>query len=137
MKEFLESLTQGQEPLSQSLVDAILAEFETRRLAWQTEKEQALAAARFDRILSDTIHAQGGRNVTAIAALLDLSALQKDADPTAATARAVKALKQEHDYLFATANTAPPYSRGTGIDTGAGESTPNTLAGALREKFSK
>lgn len=137
MKEFLEALTQGETPLSPSQVEAIDQEFQARRRIWEQQTQQALDQAQFARTVDQVIHAHKGRNITAISALLDLAALQKEADPAKAVDRAVRTLRQEHGYLFASETAAPPYSPGAGTAFGAGETNVNTLSGALKERFLK
>lgn len=94
---------------------------------------QELAAVRFDAALRQCISKAGGRNHKAIAALLDLEALKEQ--PEEALAGAVQTLKKDCGYLFHSPQP-PMYAPGTGtVSMVAAE--PESLAGALREKFER
>ena len=145
-REFLQNLMEG---MPKEVVDAIMEEngrdIQSARLAaqeWEQKYTQAveshgkeLAQARFDAVLRSSITDAGGRNHKAIAALLDVEALQESQQQEQAVAEALKALKKECAYLFKT-EIPPMYATGTGtVHHGAVE--PETLAGALREKFER
>ena len=135
-REFLESLQVGDAPLPEDMVDAICAELEQHDRAWQdklTQAEQDHKAAMFHMVVKDTITAHRGKNHKAIAALLDLEELQKQEDIPEAVARAVAQVKKENGYLFSQ-TVATPYAATAGTQTQQTPS-PQTLAGALREKF--
>ena len=119
-KEFLENLQVGEQNLPQEVVEAI----------WEahTQKLQQVA---FSGILESAITRHGGKNHKAIAALLDVQALQESQDMATATEQALLDVKQQCAYLF---DTAPNFPRHTGTPAPA---QPMTLAGALREKFRK
>ena len=122
-RTFLENLQVNEQALPEEVIEAILA---------QHQKEVADLA--FAGILSKVISQAGGRNEKAVAALLDVEAIRASEDPALAAQKAVQQLKQEQDYLFVTA--APRYAAGTG--TGNFEKPePQTLAGALKEKFQR
>jgi hypothetical protein len=72
---------------------------------------QELQRLRCDHALSGAIRAQGGRNETAIRALLDDSAILGAENMEQAAASAVEGLKREHGYLFASPIITSP---GTG-----------------------
>ena len=147
-REFLESLVVGQDALPPQIIDAIMEECDKDIQAhqqaaqqWEDQYKQALtrhsqelAQLTFEGIVKDAVTASRGKNLTAIKALLDITALQEAPDPTGAVQKAVAQLQKEHGYLFDSAPTPPPYAKGAGT-AGAAENTPNTLAGALREKF--
>jgi len=99
------------------------------------EHQKQVAQIAFDNALENAIAAAKGRNAKAITALLDLSALQESEDPKLAIGQALEALKRDSDYLFDETPTPPLYARGTGAYTAAEERNPETLAGALRERF--
>ena len=61
------------------------------------DREKAL---RGDFAIRQAIFEQGGRNETAIRALLDGAAILSDEDPAAAAVRAVQELRRQHGYLF-------------------------------------
>ena len=123
-REFLEKLMQMPEHVAQ----AILQEHEKHRLQWQTQLRQA----QLDGAIGQAVARSGGRNQKAITALLDLEALGQAEDPGAAALEAVQALKKECGYLF---ETAPGYAVGTGAMGAQADQEPQSLAGALREKF--
>ncbi len=124
-KEFLEGLG-----LNEETVAVIL---ERHQLEQQAHQEQ-MAALRFDSALEQAVTKAGGRNITAIRALLDLETLASaDAD---AMEKALKNLKKECGYLFADA-TPPAYAPGTGTRQTSPVDEPKSLADALREKFKK
>lgn len=146
-REFLQNLKVGDQPLSKEVIDAIMEE-NGRDIqgakAWQEKYNQAvaqhqkeLADMSFSGALEQAIFRAKGRNAKAIAALLDVDALRNSENQLSAIEQALENLKQENSYLFETAQTPPPYARGTGSQTGATERTPATLAGALRERFEK
>ena len=114
-KEFLIGLG-----LEAGTVEAILAEHAAQVAGLQLRHQVELA-----------IGAAGGKNHKAIAALLDVQALQESQDMATATEQALLDVKQQCAYLF---DTAPNFPRHTGTPAPA---QPMTLAGALREKFRK
>ena len=145
-REFLLGLM---EDMPKEVVDAIMEEngrdIQSARLAsqqWEQKYTQAveshgkeLAQVRFDALLRQGISDAGGRNHKAIAALLDLEGLKSCEDPEAGVAQALTALKKECAYLFQ-GERPPMYAAGTGtVSNTAAE--PETLAGALREKFER
>ena len=118
-KEFLMELG-----IEEAAVDTILA-----------RHGQEVDQLQFSHQLEDAILRAGGRSVKAICALLDVDALRASENRGAATAQALKALKKESAYLFA-GETPPPYAVGTGARQ-VDEEAPQTLAGALKERFRK
>ncbi len=120
-KAFLEGLL-GTAEGTQAVIDAVLA-----------EHEKALAAMALEHTLSRVIADAGGRSQKAICALLDTEAIRTSDDPKAAAEAAVRQLKAEQDYLFA-APVPPAYAPGTGTGSFTAPE-PQTLAGALKEKF--
>lgn len=150
-REFLQSLQVGGNELPKEIVDAIMAEhgkdIQSHKQAatqWEEKYTQAvndhaqqLQQLRFDALVKDAVNAGRGRNIKAITALLDVSALQQSQDPAAALQEAVSKLKEENPYLFDSETTPPPYARGTGTGQTAQENYPQTLAGALKEKFTR
>ena len=99
-----------------------------------TRHTQEQAQLRFDHALELAVLEAGGRNQKAIAALLDIPALQASEDPKTAVRDAVRQLKSEQSYLFLP--QAVPFSGGAGAFTPQ-EAQPVTLAGALREKLER
>lgn len=71
--------------------------------------EQRIRSLTVDSAVQQAVTAAGGRNLTAIRALLDESAFGDD--PTADARAAVAAVKRENPYLFATGAVSAP---GTG-----------------------
>lgn len=125
-REFLDGLMQ----LPEEVAQAILAEHEKHRLQWQEE----LQHARLEGAVGQAVARAGGRNQKAIAALLDMQALQQSEDVGAAVQQAVEDLKKECGYLF---DTVPGYAVGTGAVGVPADDEPQSLAGALREKFAR
>ena len=72
---------------------------------------QELQALRCSHALSMAVQAAGGRNETAIRALIQESDILAAQDMGAAAASAVEGLKREHGYLFCTPVVSSP---GTG-----------------------
>ena len=98
------------------------------------EHEKQLRQVRLEGCLHSTVAKAGGKNVKAIGALLDMSAIAESEDMAAAMEAAVAELKESDGYLFA-APTAP-YAAGTG--TAKPElGKPATLAEALRARIRK
>ena len=125
-KEFLQELG-----LAPETVDAIMTE---HGRAVQ-EKDAAMAQLRLEHAVETAVHRYGGRNVRAVAALLDMDGIQKSQDVSGALDAALKALKKENGWLFESP-APPPYARFTGaVQTPAPKAT--TLAGALRERMGK
>ena len=143
-REFLQTLTVGDQPLSKEVIDAIMEEHGKsvqKSKHWQEKYEQAAAEhsaqlqqVQFEHRLETAIKDAKGRNAKAICALLDVEQLKENADGTAVEA-AIAQLKQQHGYLFEQVG-APPYAPGTGAQVQQGKA-PATLAGALRERFEK
>ena len=100
-REFLEGLRVAGEALPQDTVDAILA-----------RHESAVRKVRQDAAVQLAVQNAGGRNLTAISALLDLSSMEDAEDLSAAALEAVEAVKREHGYLFL--SPVPPYHAGGG-----------------------
>lgn len=98
------------------------------------EHEKQLRQVRLEGCLHSAVAKAGGKNVKAIGALLDMSAIAESEDMAAAMEAAVAELKESDGYLFA-APTAP-YAAGTG--TAKPElGKPATLAEALRARIRK
>ncbi len=110
--------------------------------SWEEKYNQAaadhqkqLADMAFGNALENAIAAAKGRSPKAIGALLDLDALKESENPTEAITQALDALKRDSAYLFDETPIPPPYAWGTGAYGAQEERTPETLAGALKEKF--
>lgn len=145
-RDFLTGLMEG---IPKEVVDAIMEEngrdIQSARQAaqeWEQKYTQAvenhgreLAAARFDAVLRQCVSDAGGRNHKAITALLDVEALKAAEHPENAVTEALQALKKECGYLFKT-QQPPMYAAGTGTAVAA-PAEPESLAGALREKFER
>ena len=130
-REFLQGLME----MPKEVIDAIMAEngkdiSQLRQSA--QDWEQKYHAARLDAAVGQAIAKARGRNQKAITALLDVQALKEAEDLGAAAQQAVDTLKAECGYLF---ETVPGYAPGTGAMTARTEEEPQSLAGALREKF--
>ena len=126
-KEFLESLG-----LNEETVAAIL---ERHGQVVQAHREN-LAQLRFETAVEKAVTAAGGRNLTAIRALLDEQALQTAEDTENAIAQAVKDIKKQCAYLFESP-MPPAYAPLTGTRQDLSADEPKSLADALREKFKK
>ena len=149
-REFLQNLKVGESALPKEVIDAIMAEngkdIEAARQLGNTWEEkynhavqahqQELTALRFQSTLDAAVREHGGRNTKAIAALLDMEAIQASEDLSGALKSALEEVKKEHDYLF-TVQTPPLFARGTGTQTGEIDQRSATLAGALREKYER
>lgn len=85
-----------------AVVDAILQ-----------EHQRTVSDVRYQHTLASCVDKAGGRNLTAIRALLDEGALKGAEDVPQAVEQAVKGLKKEHGYLFRTA--AQPYAAGENV----------------------
>ena len=132
-REFLQALME----MPKEVIDAIMAEngrdIQQLRTSCQ-EWEQKYHAARLDSAVGQAIAKARGRNQKAITALIDLQALQQAEDLQAAAQQAVETVKRECGYLF---DTLPGFAPGTGAVQLGAEEEPQTLAGALKEKFAK
>lgn len=159
-REFLRELTMDGKALSKELIDAIMAEYgkgieavksrfsdyedlkareAQSRQQWQEKYAQQEQAHRLQlqeltcrHALETAVRNHGGRNQKAIEALLDMPRLMED--PSAAE-EAVAALKKDHGYLFREEERAPALSWGAG--SSGDFLAPETLAGALRERFER
>ena len=141
-REFLQNLKVAGESLPKDVIDAIMEEngrdIQSGKI-WKEKYEQAaadhqkqLAELTFQQSLQQAVTKAGGRNMKAIAALLDLESLR--AAPEGLEA-ALEQLKGECDYLFSQA-APPPFAAGTGMQTEP-VTGPASLASALRERFNK
>ena len=126
-KEFLEGLGLTEETVAATL--------ERHGQVVKTHQED-MARLRFDTRVEKAVTAAGGRNLTAIRALLNEQELQEAEDAEAAIAQAVKDIKKQCAYLFENA-TPPAYAVGTGVRQNMPADEPKSLADALREKFKK
>ena len=132
-REFLQGLME----MPKEVIDAIMAENgrDIQQLRQSAQQwEQKYNAARLDGAVSMAIAKARGRNQKAITALLDLQALQQAEDLSAAAQQAVETVKADCGYLF---ETVPGYAPGTGSMQVSSEEEPQTLAGALKEKFAR
>ncbi len=82
-----------------AVVDAILR-----------EHERTVRDVRFQHSLASCVERAGGRNLTAIRALLDENALMGAEDVDRAVGEAVGELKKQHGYLFR--SPVQPYAAG-------------------------
>ena len=149
-REFLQNLKVGELALTKEVIDAIMAEngrdIENAKAgssAWEEKYNRAIAAHRqemdtlqFQSALENAVREAGGRNVKAVAALLDLEQIRDQQDLPGALKTALEQVKKEHDYLFA-AQTPPLYATRTGTQAGEPYTQSTTLAGALREKYER
>ncbi len=110
---------------------------------WETKFNQAVAAHTkelaerdFQQKLEKAITGAKGKNATAISALLDVPALRESKNQDQDIAAALEALQKESGYLFDTEEAPPPYAPGTGTGNPP-RTAPDTLAGALRERYNK
>ena len=110
---------------------------------WKEAHDQAVAnhgkeldSIKFQHTLEQAITGAKGRNTKAITAMLDVEALKGSEDQQAAITAALEDLKKDSGYLFDTEGTPPPYAGGTGTKSNP-PAAPETLAGALREKFAQ
>ncbi len=143
-REFLQGIKVGDSPLPKEVIDAIMAEngkdIETAKqsgLDWEekynravSDHEKALQEMTLQNALQYATAKAGGRNVKAIAALLDMEEIAKSDDIPTALDSALEALRQENGYLFM--QTAPAYARGTG--SAMPDTQPVSLADALRQR---
>ena len=97
MKELIEHLITDPQ-----VAEAILAEHQKVVSGYEERIQSTLRQA----ALKQAVTAAGGRNLTAIRALIPDDTLDGD-DPDAAARMAVAAVKRENPYLFAGAVTAP------------------------------
>jgi len=114
MKEFLDNLVSDA-----AVAEAILQEHQ--RIV--TDYEQRIRAMGIDSAVRQAVTAAGGRNLTAIRALMDEAALDAQ-DAEAAARQAVAKIKRENPYLFADAQVTAP---GTGTGSPAGDYTMDEL----------
>lgn len=150
-REFLQAIKVGEQSLPKEVIDAIMAEngrdIQNARVSgdqWEEkyhkaveEHDRQVSALRLEHALQTSVAKARGRNVKAIAALLDMDALGASEDLPGALDAAMEELKAENGYLFDTEPVPPPYAQSTGTCTGAQTSYPATLAGALREKYER
>ena len=102
-----------------------------------SDHQQEMDGVKFQHDLDAAITAAKGKSTKAITALLDVETLRGSEDKPAAIKAALEGLKKDSGYLFEAEQTPPPYSPGTGTQTNPPASGASTLAGALREKYSK
>ena len=125
----------GYEALDMDGIRRAAQDWEERYHQAVAEHQNRVAQITFDHALQNAISAAHGRNSKAITALLDLDTLRESQDPKHAIEQAIQVLKRDSDYLFDETPTPPLYAYGTGTYTGGEQRSPETLAGALREKF--
>lgn len=100
----------------------------------EAHHQQQLRQMEFRHLFRQAVAQAGGRNEKAVAAMVDLEALSKEEDPQKALADALAALKKEESWLFES-QVPPVFAAGTGAAMPQTYSKPDTLAGALRERF--
>ena len=101
-----------------------------------SDHQKELDGIKFQHVLEGAITAAKGKNAKGIIANLDVEALRGSEDQQKAIEEALEGLKKTDGYLFDTEGTPPPYAPGTGKGNPAPAAT-DTLAGALRERYSK
>ena len=109
---------------------------ETHDTAVANHKKE-LDSIKFQSVLDGAITAAKGRNAKAITAMLDVETLRGSEDQQKAINAALEDLKKDSGYLFETEGTPPPYAPGTGTGASGNPQTVSSLAGALREKYTK
>ena len=124
-KEFLEGLG-----LQEDAVNILLEQLDQL----EQDHKQALAQAQFDGHLALAVERAGGRNLTAIRALLDEKAILSAQQPEVALKDALAELKKSCGYLFESP-VPPVFASGTGTGVSSVTEEPKSLAEALREKF--
>lgn len=103
--------------MERSFLEGLALEPEVLEAVWeQVEAMKADHAAqlrqqRVEHALERAVTGLGGRNATAIRALLDEQAIVNSEDPVTAARQAVGRVKREHGYLF---QTGSPVAPGTG-----------------------
>ncbi len=112
MKEFIENLLGEGEA-----AEAICAEVDSRMAALRAEFEGRMRSIQADHAISSAIAAAGGRNASAIRALLDESAIASG-DMQALAKQAVSDLKRKEPYLFIQPQVTAPGTGTAGHDTG-------------------
>ena len=117
----------------QSKIQELQGDLKDRDAQWQSRVD----GMTFDSEIKDAITAAKGKNVKAVAALLDLETLRSSKNREADVKAALETVKQENGYLFEEAQTPPPYASGTGTTPVGGMRAPATLAGALKERYEK
>lgn len=80
-----------------------------------TEWQGKIDGMKFESKIKDAITAAKGKNVKAIAALLDMEALKSSKNQDADIKTALDALQKESGYLFDDGGTPPPYAANTGV----------------------
>ena len=101
-----------------------------------TAHQQELADRDFRQLLEGAITGAKGKNVKAIAALLDVDTLKGSKNQEADIKAALEGLKKDSGYLLDEEGTPPPYAPGTGTGNPP-PAAADTLAGALRERYNK
>ncbi len=96
---------------------------------------QALQKQAFGFAFQKAVAQAGGRNEKAVAAMVDLEEISKREDPQRALEDAISQLKREEPWLFQS-DLPPTFAPGTGAVNPQAYAQPDTLAGALRERFS-
>lgn len=148
-REFLQGLKVGEACLPKEIIDAIMAQNgqdiqQAKQSAdiWQNKYEQAIAAhgaelqkLRMQNALEASVHRAGGRNVKAVAAMLDMTEIAKADDIPQALDAALGQMKEENPWLFQS-QTPPAYARFAGGATQE-PPAPMSLADALRERANK
>lgn len=99
------------------------------------DHQSEVAGIKFEHVLHAAITAAHGRNTKAITALLDVETLRGSEDQQEAIKAALEALKKDSGYLFEKEVNPPPYAGGPGVNPNTSPGGTETLAGALREKF--
>lgn len=109
---------------------------------WKEDYDNAVAAhqtevagIKFENVLRTAISAAKGRNAKAIMALLDVETLRGSENQQEAINAALEDLKKDSGYLFDGEGNPPPYAKGTGVNPNQTPGANDTLAGALREKY--
>ena len=117
----------------QYLLDMGLSE-ETADHILQTHAAE-IGEIQFQSRFREAVQAAGGRSVRAIGAMLDLDTLKNEPEPEQALEQALKQLKADCGYLFA--STPPPYAHDPGTRNGPAIEKPATLAGAIRQRYER
>lgn len=104
----------------QQKINELQGQLTTQESEWQGK----LDGMAFDGRIKDAIVAAKGRNVKAIAALLDTDSLKASKNQDEDIRAALETLKKDSDYLFETDEVPPPYAAGTGTSPAGGMRAP-------------
>lgn len=118
-------------------VEGVKKAAEEWKIKYEAEVKQSaekLSDLQFETLLTSAIGTAKGKSAKAIGAMLDVKTLKESKNQAEDIKAALEAVQKEHDYLFDSEETPPPYAGGTGTQQTAAHDAALRAAMGLQTK---